>query len=167
MRANFVWVFLFLLLLLLLLFEMVSVKTLLILLILKYFSSKRISVLCKVSKYDKIIITHTHYLKKYLIRSYSIQHFPAFRLNTERNSASLRSHSECGKMQTRITPNTDSFHAVTDKKYNKMSKKNYFLYFVESNYYSFFTVKPFLDICLSKTIAYLIMANTTVIYGLA
>ena len=28
------------------------------------------------------------------------------------NSVSLRMHSECGKMGTRITPNTDTFYAV-------------------------------------------------------
>ena len=33
-------------------------------------------------------------------------------LNTERYSVSLRIHSKCEKMQTRITPNTDTFYAV-------------------------------------------------------
>ena len=37
---------------------------------------------------------------------------PAFGLNTERCSASLRIQSECGKIRTRKTPNTDTFHAV-------------------------------------------------------
>ena len=46
------------------------------------------------------------------IRSYSGPHFPAFGLNTERYSVSLRIQSECGKMRTRITPNTDTFYAV-------------------------------------------------------
>ena len=32
--------------------------------------------------------------------------------NTERYSVSLRIQSECAKIQTRITPNTDTFHAV-------------------------------------------------------
>ena len=40
------------------------------------------------------------------IRSYSGPHFPTFRLNTEKYQ------SECRKMQTRITPNTDTFYAV-------------------------------------------------------
>ena len=39
-------------------------------------------------------------------------HFLAFGLNTERYSVSLRIHSECGKMPTRITPNTDPFYVV-------------------------------------------------------
>ena len=33
-------------------------------------------------------------------------------MNTERYRVSLRIQSECGKMRTRITPNTDTFHAV-------------------------------------------------------
>ena len=39
--------------------------------------------------------------------------FSAFRLNTERYGVSLRIQSKCGKMQTRITPNTDTFYAMT------------------------------------------------------
>ena len=39
-------------------------------------------------------------------------HFPAFGLNTERYGVSLRIQSECGKMRTRIIPNTDTFYAV-------------------------------------------------------
>ena len=43
------------------------------------------------------------------IRSYSGPYFPAFGLNTERYSVSLRFQPECGKMQTRIIPNTTLF----------------------------------------------------------
>ena len=59
-------------------------------------------------------------------RSYSGPHFPAFRLNTERYSASLRIQryvvslrvpSECGEMRARITLNTDIFYAVTGFNY--------------------------------------------------
>ena len=39
-------------------------------------------------------------------------HFLAFGLNTERYSVSLRIQSECRKMRTRITPNTDTFYVV-------------------------------------------------------
>ena len=46
------------------------------------------------------------------IWSYSGPHFPAFELNMDRYSVSLRIQSECRKMRTRITPNTDTFHAV-------------------------------------------------------
>ena len=45
-------------------------------------------------------------MKRVRIRSYFGPHFPAFRLNS--NSMSLRIQSECGKMRTRITPNTDT-----------------------------------------------------------
>ena len=38
--------------------------------------------------------------------------FPAFWLNTERFGVSLRIQSECGKIRTRKTPNTGTFHAM-------------------------------------------------------
>ena len=53
-----------------------------------------------------------HCVKSVRILSYSGPYFPAFGLNTERYSISLCIQSECGKMRTRITPNTDTFHAV-------------------------------------------------------
>ena len=46
------------------------------------------------------------------MRNHSGTHFPAFGLNTDRYEASLRIQSECGKMLTRITPNTETFSAV-------------------------------------------------------
>ena len=54
-------------------------------------------------------------MKSVHIRNYSGSHFPAFGLNTERerDTVSLRIQSECGKMQARITPNTETFYAVT------------------------------------------------------
>ena len=56
---------------------------------------------------------HTcHWVKSIHIRSYSDPHFPAFGLNTERYSVSLCIHSKCGKIRTRITPNTYTFHSV-------------------------------------------------------
>ena len=51
-------------------------------------------------------------MKSVRIRSYSGPYFPAFRLTTERCFVSLHIQSECGKMRTRITPSTDTFHAV-------------------------------------------------------
>ena len=51
-------------------------------------------------------------MKSVRIRSYSGPYFPAFGLNTKRYSVSVRIQSECGKIQTRITPNTDTFCAV-------------------------------------------------------
>ena len=53
-----------------------------------------------------------HCMKSVRIWSYSGMHFPALGLNTERYSVSLRIKSECWKIQTRITPNTDTFYAV-------------------------------------------------------
>ena len=47
-------------------------------------------------------------LKIVRIRSYSGPHFPAFGLNTERYGE----NEDCGKMRSRITPKTDTFHAV-------------------------------------------------------
>ena len=55
-----------------------------------------------------------HYVKSVLIfiRSFSGQYFPAFGLNMERYmGVSLRIQYECGKIQTRKSPNTDTFHA--------------------------------------------------------
>ena len=51
------------------------------------------------------------YVKSVRIRSYSGPHFPAFGLNTERYGVSLCIDSECGKIRTRIDPNTDTFNA--------------------------------------------------------
>ena len=51
-------------------------------------------------------------LKSARIRSYSGPYFPAFGLNTETYGVSLRIQAECGKMRTRITPNTDTFCAA-------------------------------------------------------
>ena len=53
-----------------------------------------------------------HWIKSVRIRSYFGPHFPAFGLNTERYGVSLHIQSKCGKMRTRITPNTDIFHVI-------------------------------------------------------
>ena len=53
-----------------------------------------------------------HCVKSVRIRSYSGSYFPAFGLNTKRYGVSLCIQSECEKIRTRITPNTDNFHAV-------------------------------------------------------
>ena len=64
------------------------------------------------------------------IRSYSGPDFPTFKLDTEKYSVSLRIQSECGKIWTRITPNTDTFYAAKTNSNNlivpsrtKFSKK--------------------------------------------
>ena len=51
-------------------------------------------------------------MKSVRIRNYLGPHFPAFGLNTERYSVSLRIQSEYGKIRTIITPNTDTFNAM-------------------------------------------------------
>ena len=57
--------------------------------------------------YRKIL----HCLKRVRIRSYSAPHFSVLGLNMERYEVSLHIQSKCWKMRTRITPNTDTFHA--------------------------------------------------------
>ena len=51
-------------------------------------------------------------VKSVRICSFSGPHFPKFGLNTEGYGVSFRIQSECGKIQTSKTPNTDTFHAV-------------------------------------------------------
>ena len=53
-----------------------------------------------------------HCVKSVRIQSYSGPYFPAFGLNKGRNGVSLPIQFECGEIQTRITPNTNIFHAV-------------------------------------------------------
>ena len=62
-----------------------------------------------------------HCAKSVRIQNYSGPHFSAFGLNTERYSVSLRYtislgiQSKCGKIRTRITPNTSTFYAVFEE----------------------------------------------------
>ena len=58
------------------------------------------------------MLLHHHCVKSVRIRSYSGPYFTAFGLNTERHEVSLRIQSECGKIRTRITLNTDTFYVV-------------------------------------------------------
>ena len=64
-----------------------------------------------------------HCVKSVRIQRYSGPHFPTFRLNTERYGVFLCIQFKCGKMRTRITPNTYTFHAV----YNAKSKHRKFI----------------------------------------
>ena len=57
-------------------------------------------------------ISVKHCVKGVRIRSYSGPHFPVFGLNTDRYGVSLSIQSKCGKMRTRIIPNTGTFYAV-------------------------------------------------------
>ena len=64
-----------------------------------------------------------HCVKSVRIRSYSGPNFPALGLNKERYGVYLRIQSECWKMQTRITPNVDTFYAARTNDSNFISKK--------------------------------------------
>ena len=63
---------------------------------------------------DLNIRSSSNCMKSVRIRSYFGPYFPAFVLNTERYSVSLCIQSKCGKIQTRIAPNTDTFYAVSN-----------------------------------------------------
>ena len=56
-------------------------------------------------------LTDLHSVKSVCIRSFSGPYFPAVGLNRERYGVSLRIQPESGKIQSRTTRNTDSFHA--------------------------------------------------------
>ena len=58
------------------------------------------------------LIIRFHCVRGVRIRTYFGPYFPEFELHTERYGVSLRIHSECGKIRTRITPNMGTFHAV-------------------------------------------------------
>ena len=60
-------------------------------------------------------LKYKHCVKSVYIRSYSGPYFSAYGLNTEKYGALFRIQSECGKMRTRIPPNTDTFYAVKIK----------------------------------------------------
>ena len=59
-------------------------------------------------------LEYCHCVKSVHVRSFSGSTFPAFGLNTERYSVSLRIQSECEKIRilTLTIPNTDTFYAV-------------------------------------------------------
>ena len=60
-----------------------------------------------------VILVISNCVKSVRVRSFSGPYFPAFGLNTERYSVSFRTQSECDKIRTRKTLNTDTFHAVS------------------------------------------------------
>ena len=64
---------------------------------------------CKCSLH---VLPSLHYVRSVRIRSFSGPYFPVFGLNTGRYGVSLRIQSECGKIPTRKTSNTDAFHVV-------------------------------------------------------
>ena len=78
-----------------------------------HYWSLYIEALCKICQ-DTVFIWSIDCVKSVRIRSYSGPYFPAFGLKMERYGVSRRSQFECGKIRTRITPNTDTLHAVID-----------------------------------------------------
>ena len=66
--------------------------------------------------YNKVY--NKHCVKSVRIWSFSGPYFLAFRLNTERYRVSVRIQFECGKISTRKTPKTDTFHAVKPTQHN-------------------------------------------------
>ena len=66
--------------------------------------------------YKKIKRIYFHSVKSVHIQSFSDPHFPAFWLNEEIYKVNLRTQLECGKIRTRKTPNTVTFHAVLSMK---------------------------------------------------
>ena len=55
-------------------------------------------------------------MKSVRIQSFSGPYFLEFELNRERCGLSLGIHYECGKIRSRKSPNTDTFHIVIKKK---------------------------------------------------
>ena len=74
----------------------------------------------------QLLVNQWHCAKSVRIWSHSGPNFPAFGLNTERYVISLLIQSECRKMQTRITRNSETFHAVWKTKLSNKSNE-YFL----------------------------------------
>ena len=64
------------------------------------------------SNFMIIISSSFHCLKNVHYQSFSGPHFPVFGLNTETYPLNLRIQSECRKMRTRISPNTNTFYKV-------------------------------------------------------
>ena len=62
-------------------------------------------------------IIHFKTVKSTRVRRFTGPYFSAFGLNTERYGVSIRIQSECGKIRTRKTPNTETFHTLQMKDY--------------------------------------------------
>ena len=77
---------------------------------------------CNSWRYYYSIIGNKHWVKSVRTRSFSGPYFPAFGMNTERYSVYVRIESESGKIWTRKSPDTVTFHAV--KVYLKSSNKH-------------------------------------------
>ena len=78
---------------------------------------------CWIQLMKWIQLKHCHYVKSVRIRSFTGPYFPAFKLNTERYSVSVRIQSKCGRIRTRKTPNTNTLHAVSSMSQFTMLKR--------------------------------------------
>ena len=67
---------------------------------------------CNSWRYYYSIIGNKHCVKRVRTRSFSGPYFRAFGMNTERYSPYVRIESESGKIWTRKSPDTVTFHAV-------------------------------------------------------
>ena len=72
-----------------------------------------VSIIITINRNITLFVSHSHCVKIARMGSYSGPYFPEFGLNTERCSVSLRIQYKCGKVRTRITPNTDTYHEVS------------------------------------------------------
>ena len=83
------------------------------------------------SKSFMMLFFHSHCVKSVRIRNYSGLHFQAFGLITERYEVSKRK-----KIRTRITPNTDTFSAVSTH-YSKIYYKTNYSAFTDNTIHQF------------------------------
>ena len=65
---------------------------------------------------ERVEELYCHWVKSSRMWSDSSPHFPAFGLNTERYFVTLHIESECEKIQTRVTQNTEFFGVVSESK---------------------------------------------------
>ena len=88
-----------------------------------------------------------HCVKSVCIRSFSDLYFSAFGLNTERYGVSHRIESKCGKIRTKKSPNTNTFHAMFPRVQDSFRhlRKN----FLQQYFWTFSFQKslPFCAIC--------------------
>ena len=107
-----------------------------------------------------ILVTATfHCVKNVRIRSYSGPYFPAVGRNAERYGVSLCIKSKCGKMQTRKTPNMDTFDAVFGSGYQMFK----FQVPIVITIFAVSDLKPFLrksiSMCSTNILSYVCSAH--------
>ena len=86
---------------------------------------------------EKIVLKKSfnfHCAKGVRIGSSSGPYFPAFGLNTERYSVSLRIQSECGEIRTKITPNMDTLQAVLLTDFTWINLRNCSMVYSETEF---------------------------------